>query len=94
MKIVDANTLNQLSNGLNDRLTSNCNEFNLCTKSYEIEFQFRESLFDNMSSIKCIAESADSLVELTSFIERNVEVINTIRPGKLTRNNIILENNV
>jgi hypothetical protein len=37
-----------------------------------------------MSSIKCIAESANSLVELTSFIERSVEVINSLIPGNLT----------
>lgn len=83
LKIVDASTLIPLSNGQNDQLTSNCNELNLCTKSYKIEFQFRESLFDNMSSIKCIAESANSLIELTSSIQRNVQVINNIRPGKL-----------
>jgi len=81
LKLVDANTLNPLSNGLNDRLTSNCNELNLCTKTIKIEFQFRDTLFDNMRSIKCIAESVESLIELTSFVERNVSIINTIRPG-------------
>jgi hypothetical protein len=94
LKIVDANTLNPLSNGLNDRLTSNCNELNLCTKTYKIEFQFRETLFDNMSSIKCIAESANSLIELTSFIQRNVQVINSIRPGKLSLNISIRYNSI
>ena len=92
LKIVDASTLIPLSNGQNDQLISNCNELNLCTKSYKIEFQFRESLFDNMSSIKCVADSANSLIELTSFIERNVQVINSIRPSKLNFIKYILFN--
>ena len=78
LSMFDTNTQLNLANGLNNLTTGYCDLNNLCTKVLQVNFQFTDSRFNNLSSITCLAKSNNIAVNLTTSIQRNVTVISLI----------------
>ena len=78
LSMFDINTQLNLANGLKNQTTGYCDSNNLCTKVLQVNFQFTDSRFTNLSSITCLAKSNNIAVNLTASIQRNVTVISLI----------------
>jgi hypothetical protein len=77
LSLFDSNTRLNLANQFNNQTsTGYCDAYNLCTKVLQVNFQFTDPRFSNISSITCQANSNDLAVNLTTSIQRNVTVIN------------------
>lgn len=85
LSLYDSNSLLPLSNGANNKSTGFCDANNLCSKILQVDFQFVDPRFNNMSSLTCQANSNNPQVNLTTSIQRNVE-IKSQAPVSLTTN--------
>ena len=74
--LVDTYTQISLSNGMNNKSSGSCDTNDLCTKVLQVDFQFSDSQFYNMSSLTCITRSNNPQVNLTTSIARNVIISN------------------
>ena len=74
LSLYDTNTGLPLSDGLNNKSTGLCDPNNLCTQLLQVDFQFTDSRFLNMTSLTCSATSTNSQVDLIATISRNVTV--------------------
>ena len=79
LSLYDTNTGLPLSDGLNNKSTGFCDSNNLCSQVLQVDFQFTDSRFLNMSSLTCAAVSNNPNVDLTTSIQRNVTIL-TIPP--------------
>ena len=75
LSMYDTNTGLPLSDGFNNKSTGLCDSNNLCTQVLQIDFQFTDSRFLNMTSLTCAAVSNNPNVNLTSSIQRNVTIL-------------------
>ena len=72
--LYDTKTLLPLSNGLNNKSTGYCDSNDLCTRVLQVDFQFTDSKFINMTSLTCAARSNSYEVDLFTSLQRNVSV--------------------
>ena len=78
LTLFDTNSLISLSTSSNSLLKNSCNS-SLCTNILQVNFQFSDNSFDNMTSLTCAANSSNPLVPLTTSISRNTLVL---KPGR------------
>lgn len=74
LSIYDSNTRLSLSNTQNSITSNSCDSNNLCTNILQVNFQFLDNSFNQMTSLSCTAESKNFLVPLTQTIRRDVNV--------------------
>lgn len=74
LSLYDTNTNLTLSNGFNNKSSGLCDPNNLCTQVLQVDFQFSDSRFINMTSLSCSAFSTNSQVDLIATTSRNVSV--------------------
>ena len=79
LSLFDTNTGIPLSDGINNKSSGSCDPNNLCTQVLQVDFQFTDSRFLNMTSLTCAASSTNNQVDLTTSIQRNVTIL-TIPP--------------
>ena len=80
LKLYDTNSLTSLSTSSNSVLLNACNSTtNLCNSILQVNFQFTDNRFDNMTSLTCAANSSNPNIPLFNFVSRNVSVF---IPGK------------
>jgi hypothetical protein len=72
--LYDSNTLLPLSDGLNNKSTGFCDTNDLCTRILQVDFQFADTKFINMTSLTCAARSNDDRVDLFASLQRKVSV--------------------
>ena len=76
LTLYDTNTLIPLSSEFNYFTQKSCNiSLSLCTNILQVNFQFTDDRFDNMTSFTCTANSSNPEVPLTTSISQNVSVI-------------------
>jgi len=85
LSLYDSTSLLPLSNGANNKSTSFCDPNSLCTTILQVDFQYVDPRFNNMSSLTCLANSNNPQVNLTTSIQRNV-AIKSQAPISLTTN--------
>ena len=74
LTLYDTNSLIPLSTSSNSVIQNSCNISNLCRNILQVNFQFTDNKFDDMTSISCVANSSNPQVPLTASISRNVSV--------------------
>lgn len=74
LSIYDSNSMLSLAKGQINITQSSCLAYNLCTEILQINFQFKDQTFNNMTSVTCSTTSKDNLIPLISTISRNVTV--------------------
>ena len=73
LTLFDQTSLRQLSNNINSVSKNSCTG-NLCTNILQVNFQFTDNSFNNMTSLACSAKSSNPNVPLYTAIYRNVIV--------------------
>ena len=74
LTLYDTNTLIPLSSEFNSFTQKSCN-LSLCLNILQVNFQFTDDRFDNMTSFTCAANSSNPEVPLATSINQNVSVI-------------------
>ena len=77
LSLFDKNSLLPLSTSQNSILQNTCNSFSICTNVLQVNFQFTDNSFNNLTSIGCSANSSNINVPLYSVIYRNASVFVT-----------------
>ena len=79
LTLFDTSSMRSLSTSSNSVTQETCDTYNLCTDIFQVNFQFQDNSFDNMTSLTCSANSSDLDVPLYRTTLRNV----TINPPSL-----------
>ena len=74
LSLYDTNTVSSISNSQNSIISNSCDSNNLCTNILQVNFQFLDNSFNEMTSLSCSANSKNVLIPLTQTISRNVNV--------------------
>ena len=73
--LYDTNSMKSLSTGLNSATLDTCDSIlRLCTVILQVNFQFQDNTFDNMTSLTCSANSSDPDVPSYTNTSRNVKI--------------------
>ena len=74
LTLYDTTSLKSLSTSSNSVIQENCGAYDLCTDILQVNFQFQDNSFDNMTSLTCSANSSDLDVPLYRTTSRNVTI--------------------
>ena len=74
LTLYDKNSLIPLSTTMNSVIRDTCTSMDLCTYILQVNFQFTDNRFNNMTSLACSANSTNVNVPLYSVIYRNTSV--------------------
>lgn len=74
LTLYDTSTLIPLSSDFNSFIQKTCN-LSLCINILQVNFQFTDNRFDNMTSFTCSANSTNPEVPLTASITQDVSVV-------------------
>jgi hypothetical protein len=74
LTLYDTTSMRSLSTSSNSLVQESCGAYDLCTDILQVNFQFQDNSFDNMTSLTCSANSSDLDVPLNSKTSRNVTI--------------------